>query len=224
MNARQLVFDLATRPAYGREDFLVAPCNGEALAWLDRWPDWPQHALVLAGPEGCGKTHLAHVWQARSGARLLAAEELSEADLGHLPVQALIVEDADRAKAPERALLHLFNIQRERGQYLLLTAREAPARWRVDLPDLASRLNSLPVALVRPPDEALIGALLVKLMADRQVKVSEEVLAWLLPRMERSFAFARRLVAALDDAALSRRRHITISLAREILQHLAPEE
>ncbi|MCW5730507.1 MAG: DNA replication protein [Alphaproteobacteria bacterium] len=224
MNARQLVFDLPVRPALGRDDFLVAPCNREALAWIDRWPDWPQHALALAGPEGCGKTHLAHVWRASSGALLLDAATLDEASLAHLPEVAVIVEDADRRLVSERALLHLFNMQRERGGHLLLTGREAPARWEVRLPDLASRLNSLPVATVRPPDEALIGALLVKLLADRQVRVGEEVLAWLLPRMERSFAFARRLVAALDDAALSRRRNISVSLAREILQHLAPEE
>ncbi|MCW5750940.1 MAG: DNA replication protein [Alphaproteobacteria bacterium] len=224
MNARQLVFDLPVRPALGREDFLVAPCNREALAWIDRWPDWPQHALALAGPEGCGKTHLAHVWRASSGALLLDAGALDEASLAHLSEVAVIVEDADRRLGSERALLHLFNMLRERGGHLLLTGREAPARWTVRLPDLASRLNALPVAAVRPPDEALIGALLVKLLADRQVRVGEEVLAWLLPRMERSFAFARRLVAALDDAALSRRRNISVSLAREILQHLAPEE
>ena len=41
MGAIQLPLDLGHRPALGREDFLVAPSNQGAVAWIDRWPDWP---------------------------------------------------------------------------------------------------------------------------------------------------------------------------------------
>jgi DnaA regulatory inactivator Hda len=213
----QLPLDLGHRPALGRADFLVAPSNAAAVAWLDRWPLWPAPALALHGPAGSGKTHLAHVFAARAQARSIDAAALATE---HVPAllgdaAAAIVDDAERAAA--EPLLHLYNVLAERGGHLLLVARDAPARWPVALADLRSRLLACPAVAVAPPDEALIGALLVKLFADRQLVVGEEVLSYLTLRLERSFEEARRAVAALDEAALAEHRRITVPLARRVL-------
>lgn len=216
----QLPLDLGFRPALGRADFLVAPCNEEAIAWLDRWPAWPGPALALAGPPRSGKTHLAEVWRARSGALLLAAGDFDAATVAERlgAAKAAVVDDADRAD--EEALLHLYNLVAERRGHLLLVARAPPARWGIKLADLRSRLLASPVAAVKPPDEALLGAVLVKLFADRQLTVGEEVIAYLLVQLERSFAAAHEAVAALDAASLAGNRAITVPLAREILNRL----
>jgi len=212
--ARQLAFDLSFRPALGREDFLVTSCNADAVGWIDRWPDWPGPALALSGPAGCGKTHLGAVWRAMSGARDAAGGGVvdpARAGGGHW-----LIDDADTAIA-EDALLRLYNVTAEAGATLLLIARRPPARWATELPDLASRLRALPVATIRDPDETAIAAVLVKLFADRQSAVDPDVIAYLLPRMERSFAAARELVSRLDRAALARRRRVTVPIAREVL-------
>lgn len=213
----QLILDLGHRPALGERDFLVAPCNQAAVQWLDRWPDWPAPALAIHGPAGCGKTHLARVFAARSRAPILEAERVTTASvparLGE--ARACVVDDADRADA--EPLLHLYNLIAERGGHLLLTARELPARWPGLLPDLRSRLAAAPAVGVSAPDDALLAALLVKLFADRQLAVGEEVVLFLVHQMERSFDAARRLVADLDAAALRDRRSITIPLARSLL-------
>jgi chromosomal replication initiation ATPase DnaA len=222
VNARQLALDLGHRPALGREDFLLAPSNADAVAWLDRWPDWPAPALAIYGPEGSGKTHLAQVWRARSGASLLAAAALSAAAVPALAAQPVVIEDADRG-VDERALLHLYNLLAERRLHLLLTGRRAPARWPLGLADLRSRLNAAPAAALAPPDESLVGAVLVKLLADRQLRVGDEVVGFLLARLERSFAAAQRIVAALDRAALAQRSNITVPLARQVLQDQATD-
>ena len=216
----QLPLDLAHRPALGRDDFLVAPANEEAVAWLDRWPQWPAPALVLAGPAGSGKTHLAQVFAARSGAVVLAPKALAVARLPELlgSAPAAIVEDG--AAAPEVALLHLYNLLAECGGHLLLPAREPPARWGIALADLRSRLLAAPIAALQPPDDMLLAAILVKLFADRQLAVGAEVLAYLVPRLERSFEAAVRIVAALDRAALAAHRPVTVPLAREVLAAL----
>ncbi|MFI4986638.1 MAG: DNA replication protein [Alphaproteobacteria bacterium] len=222
MSARtQLTFDLGHRPAYGREDFLVAPSNAEAVLWLDRWPAWPAPALAVYGPAAAGKSHLAQVWRGRSRALELAPRELGVADLGERlgAAEAAIVEDADRG-VDEEALLHLYNMLAERGGHLLLTARAPPARWRLGLADLASRLAAAPAVAVMPPDETLLSALLVKLFADRQLRVGADLIAYLVTRMERSFASAERLVAALDAAALAAQRPVTVPLARAVLEGL----
>jgi chromosomal replication initiation ATPase DnaA len=220
----QEIFELPPRRAYGRGDFLVSDCNRAALGWIDRWPDWPMPALALHGPEGSGKTHLAHLWCERSGAVLIAGGSLAALDPGGI-AGAAAVDDADHAD--ERPLLHLYNICAERRTGLLLVMRRPPAALDIALPDLGSRLRALPVVGIERPDDALLGALLVKQFADRQLRVAPGLIAYLLPRMERSFAAAAALADRLDRAALRAGQPVTVRLARAILaetQSLPPSD
>jgi chromosomal replication initiation ATPase DnaA len=212
----QFAFEFAHRPAFGADDFLVAPSNDAAIVMLDRWPDWPASAVLLHGPLGCGKTHLANVWQARSGALLCTAASLTIQAVPTLAdASAVIVDGAEQAA--ERPLLHLLNLIADQRGHLLLTAPLPPSRWATALPDLRSRLLAMPSVEVRTPDDALIGAVLLKLFADRQLAVGEEVIIYMLHHMERSFAAASRLVAALDAAGLAAQRRITVPLVRQVL-------
>lgn len=224
----QLPLDLGHRPALGREDFLVAACNAAAVGWIDRWPDWPGSGLAIFGPAGCGKSHLAEVWRAQSGAIRIAPRALAEAEPPQLlgdAVECVIdgLYDNPAARPDERRLLHLYNLLRERGGHLLLLARTAPARWPVTLPDLKSRVGALPAVEIGPPDDALLAAVMVKLFADRQLAVGAEVVHYLAARMERSFEAARRVVAALDREALAAHRRIALPLARDVLRREFPD-
>jgi DnaA regulatory inactivator Hda len=225
---RQLAFDFSHRPSQSGEDFIVAPSNAAAVAWVDAWPGWPAPALVVYGPPGCGKSHLASVWQARTGALRLSLPQTGRFD----PLQAMadaaaaVVEDVDRWIAgdePQRQLFHLYNVVAERRGHLMLTARVPPALWPMPLADLRSRIAAAPAAAIEPPDEDLVAALLMKLFADRQLKVGDDVLTFLLARMDRSFDAARRLVVALDEAALHARRNLTVPLAGEVLRDVGPD-
>lgn len=220
MTRGQLSLGLALPVSWSREDFLVAAGNEAALGWLDRWPDWPNQALVLHGAAGSGKTHLAHIWAARSNARLIAPADLAKDAVDALARQPLALDDADAGVDPV-ALFHLVNLMRERGQGLLLTGSLPPAQWTYTLPDLMSRLKAMPAAGIAPPDDALLAAVLVKLFSDRQLHVGEDVVRYLVPRIERSFHAARHWVAALDAAALSEGRAVTVALARRLLDEAA---
>lgn len=209
----QLPLDLAHRPALGREDFLVAPSNQDAVAWIDRWPDWPGPCLVIHGPEGSGKTHLAKVWQALSGARQWAG---GDADWAH-EGQACLVENATPDGGGE-PLLHLFNTVAEANGTMLVTTRLAPARWTGGLPDLTSRLRAASTVAIDPPDDALMAAVLVKQFSDRQLPVDKDVIPYLVTRIERSFAAVGETAAALDAAALANRRKVTLSFVRDFLR------
>ncbi len=217
----QIPLDLPHRAAMGASDYLVAPCNRDAVAWLDRWPVWPAPALVVHGAEGCGKTHLTHVWQTQSGAVAIDCRALTTDNVPHLlgDAVACFIEDADRG-FDEEAVLHLYNLLAERGGHLLFTAREPVLRWGIILPDLSSRLAAAMSVAVDAPDDELIAGILIKHFMDRQIRVDPAVVTYLLGRMERSFAAARRVVAALDLAGLAEKRGITVPLAREVLRRL----
>ncbi|MDE0407273.1 MAG: DnaA/Hda family protein [Alphaproteobacteria bacterium] len=223
--SRQFILHLGHRAAMGAEDFLVADSNAEAVAWIDRWPDWPAPALTVWGPAGSGKTHLAHVWRARSGAVTVPPAALTEANPVNLlgGREHLVIDGADGA-VDEFALLHLYNLLAGRGGSLLLTAAAPPSRWELRTADLASRLAAGPAVAIRPPDDRLLEAVLAKQFADRQIEIGQEVLDLLLRRIERSFAAARRAVDILDRAALAGRRRITAGLVRELLAEGAFEQ
>jgi len=217
MRDRQLPLDLQYRPALEREVFLLAPGNASAIGWIDRWPNWPAPALVLAGPRGSGKTHLASVWRARSNAWVVDGAMLTPANVPVLLNEGAmgVVEGAEQAA--EEPLLHLYNAVAERGGQLLLTALSPPAQWTTRLADLRSRLKALPVASLAMPDDHLFKAVLTKLFADQRLQVGPDVIDFLTVRLERSFEAAGAIVAALDQAALAERRRITVPLARAVL-------
>jgi len=215
---RQLALALDHAESYAREDFFTGACNETALALIDSWPDWPANAAALVGPEGSGKTHLAMIWAAVAGARIVPGRALREAELpAALATGALVVEDA-ATDSDDRALFHLLNLAREENAALLLTARDAPASWPVGIRDLASRLRALPVLTLQAPDDATLRAVIVKLAADRQLALDESVVGYLCTRIERSFAAARAAVIALDREALRQRRPPSRALAAEIFR------
>ena len=224
-DTRQLALDLPHRSAMGEADFLVAAPNAEAVAWIDRWPAWPAPALCLYGPAGCGKTHLGRIWAERAGALWVEGGALAGADLPHLAASGAVAVDGAAAVAgsaeAEEALFHLYNMLKEAGGWLLLTAVEPPSRWGVMLPDLRSRLLAAPAVAIAQPDDQLLAAVLVKLFTDRQMRVGADVVNFLLLRMERSFAAARRLVEMIDQEALARRRPVTLPLIRQLLNDAA---
>jgi chromosomal replication initiation ATPase DnaA len=215
MRPEQLPLDLPVRSAMNAAGFVVSDSNRDAVAWVDRWPDWPNGVLAVYGPPGCGKTHLAHVWLEKlSGARS-AARFLEPSALEQLPLGENLILDGIRL--PEEHLFHLINHVRAQQTALLILDREPPARWAVRLPDLASRLASVPAVAVLPPDDTLLAAVLAKHFADRQVDVAPEVIAYLVKQIERSFTAAETMAVRLDRAALARRAAITIKLARDLL-------
>jgi chromosomal replication initiation ATPase DnaA len=216
---RQLALALAHTESFAREDFLSGPSNASALALIDAWPDWPSRAVVLAGPEGSGKSHLAAIWGAAAGARFIAARGLEEAQVpAALATGAVVVEDAAADGFDERALFHLLNLAREDEAFVLITARTAPTGWTFAVRDLGSRLKALPVVALAPPDDVLLRAVLVKLFADRQTVVDESLIGYVATRIERSFAAARMVVAQLDQEAMRRKRPLTRALAAEVLR------
>lgn len=190
--------------------------NRAALGWVERWPGWPAPALILHGPPGCGKTHLARVWQDKANAVALEnAGQMQDADCG-----AALIDDVEKFLgdgASEAALFHLYNIMKEKGGHLLITASKPPAEWKIALPDLKSRLLASPAAAISSPDDALMSIVLMKAFSDRQIAVSQEVIAFLVPRVERSFSALRDLAAKIDEKALAEKRPVTVPLARELL-------
>jgi chromosomal replication initiation ATPase DnaA len=216
--SRQLVFDLPHRPATGRDDFLVTPSNAKAAGLIDLWPNWLSNTLILLGPPGSGKSHLAAVWHEMTGALVVRPLDIrQEAVPGLLRKAALVIEDAPGEDGDEHAFFHLLNLAREQRAHVLITALAPPVGWRIGLPDLLSRLKAAPTAQLEPPDDALLRGVLVKLFADRQIGVDENLISYLVSRMPRELATARDLVAEIDRRALEEQAEVTRHFVAKVL-------
>jgi chromosomal replication initiation ATPase DnaA len=215
---RQLAFALPHAESFTRDNFLEGPANAAGLALVDSWPDWPNRVMLLIGPEGSGKSHLAAIWAEQSGARATSAHTLTPTEVPTaLATGALVIEDLSSADIDERALFHLLNLAREDGAFVLMTARAPPTE--VELRDLRSRLRAVPTVQLLPPDDQLFRALIVKFCADRQLAVDESIVSYLVTRLERSYAAVRQTIEFLDAEALRLGRPVTRALAAELLRN-----
>ena len=213
----QYVFEYDHQPAFDEAEFLVADSNADARAWIDRWPDWDGRGLAIWGPKGSGKTHLADIWRRRSDARQVSAAEIGPDFFDSWQGGNLILEDPAGGFS-ESGLLHVINLVREEGGYLLITDTAPPARWRVSLPDLRSRLAALPAVAIGRPEDDLIAAVLSKQFRDRQIRVNDGVISYLVVRMERSFGAIGTIVETLDRLSLIEKSSITVPRARRALE------
>ena len=216
---RQLAFVLPHAESLTRDNFLEGPANEAGLALIDRWPEWPNRIMLLVGPEGSGKSHLAAIWAEQAGARSISAHALTATAVpGALATGALVVEDLKSPDVDERALFHLMNLAREEEAFVLITARIPASALQFELRDLRSRLRAVPTVSLLPPDDQLFRALIVKFCADRQLAVDETVVSYLAIRIERSYAAVRHAVELLDTEALRLGRPVTRALAAELLR------
>ena len=221
----QLLLDLPHRAASGRDDFLVTESNAAAVRLVDDWPQWPSRVAILVGPEDSGKSHLAQVWQARSGATVEAAQGIGKNRVGDLlATKTLCLEDLSAGHFDEVMLFHDINQAKQESGHVLLTSRQMPHEWQVRLPDLASRLGSFPIVQILAPDDVLLRGVLVKLFSDRQIHVDEALISYILLRMPRSLAAARALVDEIDSRSLREKVEITrIFVGRVMAEHESPD-
>jgi chromosomal replication initiation ATPase DnaA len=217
---RQLALALPHAESLTRDNFLEGPANEAGLALIECWPDWPNRIMLLVGPEGSGKSHLAAIWAEQAGARSISAHALTLSGVpGALATGALVVEDLKPGDFDERAMFHLMNLAREDDAFVLMTARVPPSAFEVELRDLRSRLRAVPTVPLLPPDDLLFRSLIVKFCADRQMSIDETVVNYLASRIERSYAAARQAVDLLDTEALRLGRPVTRALAAELLRN-----
>jgi chromosomal replication initiation ATPase DnaA len=217
----QLTLELAPEPGFERENFVVSGSNEQAYAMIELWPNWPDPMLLILGPPGAGKSHLGAIWASTAKAGIQSAASLAAANIEELAAAGpLLLEDADAIGEREAQLFHLVNLMRERGTALLITAKTPPDAWGLRTADLVSRLRLAPTVAIGPPDDALMRAVLVKLLIDRQLVIDTSVVGYIALRLERSLDAARSFIDALDREALARQRRISRAIAADVLRSI----
>lgn len=217
---RQLPLGLIHAEGRSRDHLVISSANAAAVALIDRWPDWPSPAVVLAGPTGSGKSHIGAIWREMSGAIEADRQQITKTTASREPGYPIFIDDADGGALDETGLFHAVNAIRAAGSHMLLTARRFPPAWGVGLPDLVSRLKAAATVEILEPDDILLSGVIAKLFADRQVEVEPHVVQYLVRRIERSLATAISVVDKLDSAALEQKTRITRALAAEVVSAL----
>lgn len=214
----QMVMPFASATSYHAEDFIRGEGNDTALNLIERWPDWPYSLVVVHGPKGSGKTHLAHVFAQRTNAQFIPPSRIGNAPADQLLAggHAWVIDGLDAVKS-EDALAQLINHARARGDYVLMSASCPPSQLPFTLKDLTSRLTALPEVALGEPDDALLMGVLAKAFADRQLRVGPDILQYAVVRLERSFEAAQRFAQQVDDASLASGRGVTLPLIRTVL-------
>lgn len=219
----QIPLAFEAKRSFARDDFIPGLTNEGALALVDSWPDWASRVAAVWGPQGSGKTHLAQIWRAQANATEIAVRELTrDLVLAFAPGGAFLLDDADQADGGE-SLFHLINFVNQTSGWLLMTGGDAPQRWVTRVPDLHSRLTAVPGSALEAPDEALLARVLLKLFADRQLKLPEALIGYLVPRLRRSFVEAERIVVLIDTLALQQKRNISVEIGAQALRQLEAE-
>ncbi len=221
----QLLLNWPVREIFSEEDFLLSSSNEEAVRWIDSWPNWHRgeedfHCLIIYGAEGCGKTHLAHVWQKISDARIVRLRDLITLNFSDVDQFVYIIEDVDKNELDEKqaeSLLHLYNWLKEQGGFLLLTASKRPKKWGLKLADLSSRLLASEAVRIKSPDDDLLKAVIIKQFSDRQIILSDKVVSYIIKHADRSFSFVRDLVRELDILSMSEKKKITVPMVKRVL-------
>ena len=217
----QIPLSFEITPSKGRDDLIVSQSVQGAITMIDEWPNWPSHLVVLAGPTGSGKSHIAHIWLQKADA--IESSLVDDADdlVETVKTTPILIENVDQllasSQADETQLFHLLNAAKEAGSFVLMTARSWPASWKVSLPDLASRIKAATIVEISEPDENLLSQVIFKLFADRQVEIDEKTVNYLVMRMERSLAVASKIVEAMDELALSKKTSVNRTIAAEVL-------
>ena len=223
----QLLLNWPINEKFAQSNFLPAVSNKKAVKWIDKWPNWQRgderfHCLIIYGPDGCGKTHLAHVWQKMSMAKIIAGDDLGKSDFISDDQLVFIIEDVDsfvNNPGKQETLLHLFNWTKEQGGYILLTARKRPKKWPISLEDLSSRLLASEASKIELPDDNLLKDIMIKQFSDRQITLSNDVIKYLIARTERSFDAVRNLVKDIDNLSMSEKKKITIPVVKRVLEN-----
>lgn len=219
--SNQLSFSLPKKETLDRDNYFVSQANQGAVSLIEDWINWPSRKLILVGSEGSGKTHLGHLWASEVGATIINATTLMEQQISELSKAPVLVEDINeiqRNQPVEIVLFHLHNLLYSEGHSLLMTSQILPGRLSFSLKDLQSRIEASIIAKLHPVDDDLLGAILIKMFADRQIYFSDKLLTYVLSRVERSYTAAKLFVEEVDSKAMAESRVIGKKLVRDILE------
>ncbi|MAR79341.1 MAG: hypothetical protein CMM18_03820 [Rhodospirillaceae bacterium] len=215
----QYNFEFKNIPAFERKDFIVSSSNFEAVSWLDKWPNWEKSGIFFYGAPGSGKTHLIHSWKFKTGGLILNEKNSSNFSINKIYENKHLAVD-NASKIPEKTLLHVINICIEEKGTIFILDREAPARWEVSLKDLESRLRAMTTVELKNPDDKLIEQLFFKLFYDRQIKINDDVVKYLVKRVERDFEYIQSIVEIIDTKSFSYKKEITIPFVAGVLKKI----
>ena len=214
----QLILKFPSHQAYKKEDFYVSPGNQEAYDFINSWPRWIKKIVNIFGPSGSGKSHLVSILKNKTSYLQTNSNELNEKIFTRYKTkEALIIENLDE-KISEKLLFALWNVAMQDNKYLMITSKKPISSYKFKLKDLTSRVKSSLIIGINLPSDDLISVIIAKSFSDKQIKVENKHIDYIIKRIDRSYEKISQFILILDKYSLKKRKPFSLKLIKEVLK------
>jgi len=221
---KQLALPLSFRNVKNHSNFILNKVNEVALSLIDEFNDIKKFkkkfnfpVLILYGPPGSGKTHLAYIYKEITNAKFI--KKLSNINLDEVKLgKSFIFDDFDKIESlDENFFIHFFNEISVNLGSLLITTSKPPNEINFSLSDLESRINSCISTKIELPDDDFLFSILVKELSDKKIFLNDKLCLYIIKRIKRNYKAISLFAETLDIMSLENKTKITLKQIKEVL-------
>ena len=216
----QLIFNFPFKKNYLKQDFYVSKNNFNAYKLIESWPKWPSRLINIFGPSGCGKTHLVNILKSKIQSVIISSDSVSHVILNTYKTKECLIIDNYNNNISEKILYSIINQAYQDNKYLIISSSISVKKFDIKLLDLKSRFSSFIDIGIDLPTDDLIRVILTKNFSDKQIKVSQKNIEYILKNIERSYEKISTFSNSIDSLSLTKAQPIKLNLIKKVLDEI----
>ena len=213
----QLLLNFEIQKSYRVEDFIVSKSNFFAYRIIESWPNWEKKILNVHGERFSGKTHLSKIFVKKNKGIILDAKKFKFDSPDQLRFYQNIVLDDFIEQVDENSIFSLINFADQNSKFLIINSIKPFNKMNFTLKDLVSRSKNCLEAKILEPDDEMIKVLIAKNLSDKQVKIDNKLIEFVVKRITRSYGKIFEFIYKIDEISLKKKKSIDQKTIKEAL-------